>query len=46
VAEIESTRTMQAIPLDAMRETCLQSLTVARAAYIYLVELLKVFEAG
>lgn len=46
VAEIESTPTMQAIPLDAMRETCLQSLTVARAAYVYLVELLRLFEAG
>ena len=46
VAEIESTPTMQAITLDAMRETCLQSLTVARAAFIYLVELLRVLEAS
>ncbi|MBF6339294.1 hypothetical protein IU450_25865 [Nocardia abscessus] len=49
LADVESTVTMQAITLDAMRETCRQSLTVARAAFLYLlylIALLEVFEAG
>lgn len=43
--DVESTATMQAMTLAGMRETCHQSLTVARAAFLYLVALLEVFEA-
>ncbi|WP_280470611.1 LA2681 family HEPN domain-containing protein [Nocardia farcinica] len=45
MTDVESTVTMQAITLDAMRESCRQSLTVARAAFLYLVSLLEMFEA-
>jgi tetratricopeptide (TPR) repeat protein len=44
--DIETTATMQAMPLDGMRETCHQSLTVARAALLYLFALLDVFESS
>ncbi|WP_298993287.1 LA2681 family HEPN domain-containing protein [uncultured Pseudokineococcus sp.] len=44
--ELDSTATMKAMTLAGMRTTCIQSLTVARAAFLYLVALLEVFEAG
>ncbi|MVU81346.1 hypothetical protein GPX89_29400 [Nocardia sp. ET3-3] len=44
--DIPTTATMRAMTLDAMRETCHQALTVARAAFLYLVALLDVFEAS
>lgn len=45
LAEVESSLTMQAMTLAGMREACHQSLTVARAAFIYLVALLAVYES-
>ncbi len=45
LAEVESNLTMQAMTLAGMREACHQSLTVARAAFIYLVALLAVYES-
>ncbi len=45
MVEVESNSTMQAMTLSGMREACHQSLTVARAAFIYLVALLAVFES-
>ncbi|MGX7698282.1 LA2681 family HEPN domain-containing protein [Gordonia polyisoprenivorans] len=45
MAEVESTATLQAITLAGMREACHQSLTVARAAFIYLVALLAMHES-
>lgn len=35
---------IQVITLQAMQATCLEALTVARAAYIYLTEMLRIFE--
>ncbi|GLE55929.1 hypothetical protein NJBCHELONAE_12370 [Mycobacteroides chelonae] len=46
ITDVESSATMQAITLETMRETCIEALTVARAAFIYLVELLRVFESN
>lgn len=45
LADVESNLTMQGMTLEAMREACHQSLTVARAAFIYLVALLGVYES-
>lgn len=45
LADVESSLTMQAMTLAGMREACHQSLTVARAAFIYLVALLAVYES-
>lgn len=45
MSEVESNLTMQAITLSGMRQACHQSLTVARAAFIYLVALFAVHES-
>ncbi len=45
ITDIETTPTMQAMSLEGMREACHQSMTVARAAFIYLVALIEVFES-
>lgn len=45
MSEVESNPTVQAMTLSEMREACHQSLTVARAAFIYLVALLAVHES-
>nr|WP_314144424.1 LA2681 family HEPN domain-containing protein [uncultured Rhodococcus sp.] len=45
MSEITSNSTMQAMTLSGMREACRQSLTVARAAFIYLVALLATHES-
>lgn len=45
IADIETTPTMQAMTLEGMRETCHQSLSVSRAAFLYLVSLIDVFES-
>lgn len=43
--EVDSTLTMQAIPVREMVDTMLESLSVARAAFIYLVDMLSAVEA-
>ncbi len=45
LADVETTETMQAMTLDEMRRTCHQSLTVARAAFLYMIAMLETFEA-
>ncbi|GAB3429084.1 LA2681 family HEPN domain-containing protein [Flindersiella endophytica] len=42
--EVSTTPTIQAVTVDAMMETVIQSLTVARASYIYLVAMLTAHE--
>ena len=46
LAEVKTTETMQAMTMDEMRRTCHQSLTVARAAFLYMVAMLETFEAN
>lgn len=43
-ADQANTPSIQVITLQAMQATCLEALTVARAAYIYLTEMLRIFE--
>lgn len=43
--EVDSTLTMRAIPVQEMVDTMLESLSVARAAFIYLVDMISTVEA-
>jgi hypothetical protein len=45
VVEVPSTGTMKSLPVWEMQTTMLEALSVARAAYIYLVAILSVYEA-
>jgi tetratricopeptide (TPR) repeat protein len=44
--DVKSTESMKAITFEAMVSTVMQSLTVARAAYLYLVAMVAVHEAA
>ena len=45
IKDVESTETMRAMGVREMMETTVESLAVARAAYIYLVAMVSAYEA-